>query len=379
MEITLVNINGFTFNALEKLMDFFEIDEIIDARMNLGSIALRHFYNGHFPKVRYIIKLANTRKEKYFELEYRKGEHETPFGKALNRLCSSTNEVIGLDRLMNYVQFRNISLKEQIEASLQSNNCNPIFSDYKIEPYFFDISNDLSHIIRLYKTRFKGGNKINSLYELEAQLEYIRDCIVRVEEEHLRHNLGVEGMDEFRLNMGYYTKDPRPYHFLDVTNICILYNGNKSIRESFLKFFSPEQYEYEKLSEWKKMEYDNTHYVNEEYDNDDFDDYRDCYKQTHWIKFEEINREDFFDIEKCDLCKTEEDYERIKKEKEKWIQWQKAVSSRNKQKKEVYKDTDIYMYEEDYSRDTYYVLNEGTDNIYKDDVYDPYWDSMDWN
>ena len=35
MNIFLVDINGFTFNSLEKLMNYCKVDEIIDARMNL--------------------------------------------------------------------------------------------------------------------------------------------------------------------------------------------------------------------------------------------------------------------------------------------------------------------------------------------------------
>ncbi len=54
--------------------------------------------------------------------------------------------------------------------------------------------------------------------------------------------------------------------------------------------------------------------------NNDFDDNRDCYKLEHWIKFQEINREKFFEIEEYDLCKTDKDYQKLK-EKSKWLKW----------------------------------------------------------
>lgn len=382
MDITLVNINGFTFNALEKLMDCFRIDEIIDARMNLGAVALRHFYNNRFPKVRYIIKLANTKEGQCFELEYKKGEYETPFGKELNKLCASTNEVIGLDRLTDYVWRYNIQLREEIGVPLSADS-KSIFSNNIIKNYLLNTSNDLPHIISLYKRRFSGGNKISTLYELEEQLEYIRDCIVRVEEGDAKHELGAEGTEEFELAMNYcYIQEPRPHHFLDVENICIIYSGNKTIREQLLKIFSPEQYEYENLSEWEKNEYDNTNHTNYEYDDDDdFDDYRDCYKLKHWIKFEEINRDDFFDIEECDLCQTEDDFEKVKNEREKWRKWKKQQSLRNREEEDIDEIFEVSTYEEeeDNQRDAYYAMNDGTDNVYENDKYDPYWEDVDFS
>ena len=165
MNIFLVDINGFTFNSLEKLMNYCKVDEIIDARMNLGSVALRNFYKGKFPQVRYLIKLANSTVNRGYTLEYRKGDHETSFGKMLNRICSSTGKVVGVENLIHYVWYYNIMLREEITALLSPtiNQRKCIFSDCPIGSYFYDTSNDLSHIVDLYLKKHRGGWKIDNI------------------------------------------------------------------------------------------------------------------------------------------------------------------------------------------------------------------------
>ena len=75
-------------------------------------------------------------------------------------------------------------------------------------------------------------------------------------------------------------------------------------------------HKYESLPEWDRYNHD-IEYIDDY--NNDFDDNRDCYKLEHWIKFQEINREKFFEIEEYDLCKTDKDYQKLKEEKSKWL------------------------------------------------------------
>lgn len=44
MNIYLVNVNGFSRLALEKLANHLNIDEIIDARMNCSRLYLQSYY-----------------------------------------------------------------------------------------------------------------------------------------------------------------------------------------------------------------------------------------------------------------------------------------------------------------------------------------------
>lgn len=377
MNIFLVDINGFTFNSLEKLMNYCKVDEIIDARMNLGSVALRNFYKGKFPQVRYLIKLANSTVNRGYTLEYRKGDHETSFGKMLNRICSSTGKVVGVENLIHYVWYYNIMLREEITALLSPtiNQRKCIFSDCPIGSYFYDTSNDLSHIVDLYLKKHRGEWKIDNISKLKSLLQIIKDKIVNAEENKENYYLSKEGSELFDMNMAYYTKEPQFSHFIDVNNICVLYNGGQKIRNLFFEIFSPDQYKYESLPEWDRYNHD-IEYIDDY--NNDFDDNRDCYKLEHWIKFQEINREKFFEIEEYDLCKTDKDYQKLKEEKSKWLKWK----TKNELNKYYVLDENYNNYdyreddEKDNQRDAFYAMHNDIDDIYENDKYDPFWDNI---
>lgn len=70
MNIYLVNVNGFSRLALEKLANHLNIDEIIDARMNCTRLYLQKYYQKSFLGVRYIIKMANSTYKEGYPLEY---------------------------------------------------------------------------------------------------------------------------------------------------------------------------------------------------------------------------------------------------------------------------------------------------------------------
>ena len=69
MNIYLVNVNGFSRLALEKLANHLNIDEIIDARMNCSRLYLQKYYQKSFLGVRYIIKMANSTYKEGYPLE----------------------------------------------------------------------------------------------------------------------------------------------------------------------------------------------------------------------------------------------------------------------------------------------------------------------
>ncbi|MFR1552716.1 MAG: hypothetical protein ACLTKV_04950 [Bacteroides xylanisolvens] len=175
--------------------------------------------------------------------------------------------------------------------------------------------------------------------------------------------------------MAYYTKEPQFSHFIDVNNICVLYNGGQKIRNLFFEIFSPDQYKYESLPEWDRYNHD-IEYIDDY--NNDFDDNRDCYKLEHWIKFQEINREKFFEIEEYDLCKTDKDYQKLKEEKSKWLKWK----TKNELNKYYVLDENYNNYdyreddEKDNQRDAFYAMHNDIDDIYENDKYDPFWDNI---
>lgn len=91
MNIYLVNVNGFSRLALEKLANHLNIDEIIDVRMNCSRLYLQKYYQKSFLGVRYIIKMANFTYKEGYPLEYRKTVKETEYSREIGRYCSLSN------------------------------------------------------------------------------------------------------------------------------------------------------------------------------------------------------------------------------------------------------------------------------------------------
>ena len=60
-------------------------------------------------------------------------------------------------------------LREEITALLSPtiNQRKCIFSDCPIGSYFYDTSNDLSHIVDLYLKKHRGGWKIDNIIEIK--------------------------------------------------------------------------------------------------------------------------------------------------------------------------------------------------------------------
>ncbi len=363
MNIYLIDVNGFSFAYLNKLVEELKTDEIIDARMNCNRAFLDKFYKTHFLNVRYIIKLANSTYSETYPLEYRKTNIETDYCKGLERFNSLSGETIGVNKLKQYL-LNNPRLIEEFGLQEHTNN---------LSYYLYSDKCDLKPIIASYKQKNKRIDKLTSFRDFEELLYIIKKNIS--DAIYSRRAMAVDELiswEKYQKESGFITsledhvtahiKDewemerdwnqctlqdfikqqisdyiffarmvPEETHFFDVDNIAIFYN-NPSYRKKFLYWFAPVDYKYEEEVERIKRfhihEYgwndslEAQHEFAELYETMSREkEYEDEYE--YW-GVQEIDFETFLEDEEYE-CEDEEDAKKIR---DKRLRWQKEKKRR---------------------------------------------------
>ena len=290
MNIYLVNVNGFSRLALEKLANHLNIDEIIDARMNCSRLYLQKYYQKSFLGVRYIIKMANSTYKEGYPLEYRKTVKETEYSREIGRYCSLSNEVVGVDKLAgfilkHYFLIQKYGLTDYVTPELQASYT--MGSINSLSSYLVNKCTNISEIIADYKHKNKRVDRLTSLKSFKELLGILKGNILSMAA--ARDSLGIEqlhhwleGQKMFQMPplenymemnqslieewkeenewspcsleayirgkitefVSFAKMNPEETHFFDVNNIAVFYN-NPDYENIFKELFTPIDYEYE--------------------------------------------------------------------------------------------------------------------------------------
>lgn len=193
MNIYLVNVNGFSRLALEKLANHLNIDEIIDVRMNCSRLYLQKYYQKSFLGVRYIIKMANFTYKEGYPLEYRKTVKETEYSREIGRYCSLSNEVVGVDKLAgfllkHYFLIQKYGLTDYVTPELQASYT--MGSINSLSSYLMNECTNISEIIADYKHKNKRVDRLTSLKSFKELLGILKGNILSMAA--ARDSLGIE-------------------------------------------------------------------------------------------------------------------------------------------------------------------------------------------
>lgn len=373
MNIYLVNVNGFSRLALEKLANHLNIDEIIDVRMNCSRLYLQKYYQKSFLGVRYIIKMANFTYKEGYPLEYRKTVKETEYSREIGRYCSLSNEVVGVDKLAgfllkHYFLIQKYGLTDYVTPELQASYT--MGSINSLSSYLMNECTNISEIIADYKHKNKRVDRLTSLKSFKELLGILKGNILSMAA--ARDSLGIEqlhhwleGQKMFQMPplenymemnqslieewkeenewspcsleayirgkitefVSFAKMNPEETHFFDVNNIAVFYN-NPDYENIFKELFTPIDYEYElccnKIKEehihdegWAtSMEAESIFedlYEDMCYDKEDLDEYR-------YINLQSFDMSDYIQIE-LDCCEDTKEREKLEMKMKKWEKW----------------------------------------------------------